>query len=316
MPHSHEAAESLDDALTSSREGLRALKVSLTVLAATAVLQAAISAASGSVGLLADTIHNAADALTAIPLGIALWVGRRRATARYTYGYGRAEDLAGVFVVAVIALSAAVAAYASIRRLLDPQTISQLGWVAAGGVLGFAGNEVAARYRLNTGRRIGSAALVADGLHARTDGFTSLAVVLGALGVWAGWKSADAVVGLLISLAILRVLMVAARDIYRRLMDSVDPELVQRVEMVARGVHGVERVTSVRIRWVGHDMHAAIRVTVDPHLSVEAAHDISETVHHKLLHEIPRLREAIIHYDPREYGLIDPHARTAHHDQW
>jgi cation diffusion facilitator family transporter len=292
------------------------LKVSLALLAVTAALQAAITAASGSVGLLADTIHNAADALTAIPLGIALRVGRRRATARYTYGYGRAEDLAGVFVVAVIALSAALAAYASIHRLLHPHTISQLGWVIAGGVLGFAGNEIAARYRINTGRRIGSAALVADGLHARTDGFTSLAVVVGAIGVRVGWKSADAIVGLLISLAILRVLLIATRDIYRRLMDSVDPGLVQRVEAVACGVDGVEDVTSVRIRWIGHDLHAAIRVTVDPQLSVEAAHEISETAHHKLLHEIPRLREAIIHYDPSEHGHLDPHARTAHHDQW
>ena len=316
VPHRHDAGESIDTALTSSREGLRALKVSLAVLAVTAALQAAFTAASGSVGLLADTIHNAADALTAIPLGIALWVGRRRATNRYTYGYGRAEDLAGVFVLAVISISAAVATYESIHRLLHPQTITALGWVIAGGVLGFAGNEIAARYRINTGRRIGSAALVADGLHARTDGFTSLAVVLGALGVWAGWKSADAVVGLLISVAILRVLMLATRDIYRRLMDSVDPGLVGRVETIARNVDGVEDVTSVRIRWVGHDLHAAIRVTVDPHLTVESAHDISETVHHKLVHEIPRLREAIIHYDPREHGHVDPHARTAHHDQW
>jgi cation diffusion facilitator family transporter len=164
-PHNHDPAESLETALTSSREGLKALKVSLAVLAVTAALQATTTAASGSVGLLADTVHNAADALTAVPLGIALWVGRRRATARYTYGYGRAEDLAGVFVLAVIAGSAVVAAYESVDRLLHPQAITQLGWVVAGGALGFIGNEIAARYRITTGRRIGSAALVADGLH-------------------------------------------------------------------------------------------------------------------------------------------------------
>jgi cation diffusion facilitator family transporter len=316
VSHRHDVADSQDDALTSSRAGLRALKVSLAVLAVTAVLQAAITAVSGSVGLFADTVHNAADALTAVPLGIALWVGRRRATTRYTYGYGRAEDLAGVSVLAVIAVSAVVAAWGAVDRLVHPQSISHVGWVIGGGLLGFAGNEVAARYRVTTGRRIGSAALVADGLHARTDGFTSLAVVLGALGVLAGVTSADAVVGLLISLAILRVLVTASREIYRRLMDSVDPDLVGRVEEVARAVDGVRDVTSVRIRWIGHDLHAAIRVTVDPQLSVTAAHDISEAVHHQLLHEIPRLREAIIHYDPGGDGEHDPHARTAHHDQW
>jgi len=188
--------------------------------------------------------------------------------------------------------------------------------VIAGGAIGFVGNEFAARYRISTGRRIGSAALVADGLHARTDGFTSLAVVIGALGVLAGWNPADAVVGLLISTAILRVLVIAARDIYRTLMDSVDPDLVGQVENVARTVEGVEDITSVRIRWVGHELHTAIRLTVDPSLSIAAAHEISEAVNHDLLHRIPRLKEAIIHCDPRTRDGQDPHARTDHHDRW
>jgi cation diffusion facilitator family transporter len=316
VPHSHDGSDSIDNALTSSREGMTALKVSLIVLAVTAAVQAVIAAASGSVGLLADTIHNAADALTAIPLGIAFWLGRRRPTTRYTYGYGRAEDLAGVFIVAVILLSAVVAAWEAITRLIHPHHVGRIGWVIAAGVLGFVGNEIAARYRISTGRKIGSAALVADGLHARTDGFTSLAVVIGALGVLAGWKPADAIIGLLISVAILRVLVTAARDIYRRLMDSVDPDLVHRVEDITSAVDGVQDITSVRIRWVGHDLHAAIRVTVDPRLSIEAAHDVSEAVNHDLLHRIPRLKEAIIHCDPRAHGDGDPHARTAHHDHW
>ena len=181
-------------------------------------------------GLLADTIHNFSDALTALPLGLAFWLGRRPANRRYTYGYGRSEDLAGVFIVAMIALSSVVAAGEAVNRLLHPHHVRDLALVALAGLLGFAGNEIAARYRITTGRRIGSAALVADGLHARTDGFTSLAVVAGALGVWAGWDAADPVVGVLISIAILRVLFVAARDIYRRLMDSVDPDLVLAVE--------------------------------------------------------------------------------------
>jgi cation diffusion facilitator family transporter len=316
FPHSHDVSDSIDDALTSSRDGMRALKVSLAVLAVTAALQAAVAAASGSVGLLADTIHNAADALTAVPLGIAFWLGRRSATRRYTYGYGRAEDLAGIVVVAVIGLSAAVAGWEAIDRFVHPQHVGHLGWVIAAGVLGFVGNEIAARSRITIGRRIGSAALVADGLHARTDGFTSLAVVIGAVGVLAGWEPADATIGLLISVVILRVLLTAARTIHRTLMDSVDPDLVRRVEEVAEGVDGVQQITSVRIRWVGHDLHAAIRLTVDPHLSIGAAHDISEAVNHDLLHNIRRLKEAVIHCDPQAHDDHDPHQRTAHHQLW
>ena len=177
--------------MESSREGLRALWISLAILAATAVAQALVVAWSGSVALLGDTVHNLADAVTALPLGIAFVLGRRAPTRRYTYGYGRAEDLAGVVIVLAITASALLAGFAAVRRLAEPQPVEHLWAVATAGVLGFLGNEVVARYRIRTGRRIGSAALVADGLHARTDGFTSLAVVLGAAGVAAGWPLAD-----------------------------------------------------------------------------------------------------------------------------
>ena len=223
-PHSHEAADKVDAAMEGSAEGLRALWISLAVLAATAVLQAIVVAFSGSVALLGDTLHNAADALTAVPLAIAFIVGRRPPTRRYTYGYGRAEDLAGVVIVLIIAASSALAAYEAVTRLAHPRPVSALPAVAVAAVIGFAGNELVARYRIRVGRKIGSAALVADGLHARTDGFTSLAVLLGVGGVAAGWDWADPAVGLLITVAILAVLRQAAREIYRRLMDAVDPE--------------------------------------------------------------------------------------------
>ena len=312
-PHSHDTADSIDDALTSSAAGTRALKVSLAVLGVTAVLQAVVFAWSGSVGLLADTIHNFSDALTALPLGLAFWLGRRPANRRYTYGYGRAEDLAGVFIVAMIALSSVVAAGEAVNRLLHPHHVRDLALVAVAGLLGFAGNELAARYRITTGRRIGSAALVADGLHARTDGFTSLAVVLGALGVWAGWGAADPVVGVLISVAILRVLVVAARDIYRRLMDCVDPALVLAVEGHLEGIEGVREVDSVRLRWIGHELHADAEITLDPDLTLAAAHDIAEEARHELLHRVRRLTDVLIHTNPGGGGPVDPHARTAHH---
>jgi cation diffusion facilitator family transporter len=205
-PHSHEAADQVDAVMEASAEGMRALWVSLAVLAVTAMIQAAVAALSGSVALLGDTLHNAADALTAVPLGVAFIVGRRPPNRRYTYGYGRAEDLAGIVVVALILASSALAAYEAVSRLLHPRGVSDLIAVAVAALTGFAGNELAARYRIRTGRKIGSAALVADGLHARTDGFTSLAVLLGAGGVALGWNWADPVIGLVITAAILSVL--------------------------------------------------------------------------------------------------------------
>jgi cation diffusion facilitator family transporter len=233
-PHSHDAADSVDSALEASAQGIRAVKISLIALGVTAVAQLIVVLLTGSVALLADTIHNFSDALTAIPLWIAFLLSRRAANRRYTYGYGRAEDLAGVFIVAMIALSSILAGYESIRRLVDSQPITHPWLVLVAGLIGFAGNELVAVYRILVGSKIGSAALVADGLHARTDGFTSLAVVFGAIGVMAGFPLADPVVGFLITVAILAVLRGAARDIYRRLMDAVDPELVDAAEAALR----------------------------------------------------------------------------------
>lgn len=312
-PHSHDAGESIDTALETSGEGMRALKISLVVLAVTAGLQVAVVAVSGSVALLADTIHNVADALTAVPLALAFWVGRRPPTTRYSYGYGRAEDLAGIFIVAMIALSAGVAAWEAVQRLLHPQDVRNVGWVLAVGVIGFAGNELVAIYRIRVGRKIGSAALVADGLHARTDGFTSLAVVFGALGVAAGWQLADPVVGLVITVAILAVLKNAARDIYRRLMDSVDPDLVDRVHQVLAEIPGVEVVDAVRIRWVGHELRAEAEITSNCEATFTVAHAIAEEAHHRLLHDVPRLVQATIHTSPCDHDGRDHHATTAHH---
>src|SRR5215204_6982291 len=221
--HSHDASDQIDDALEANAAGRHALLISLVGLGVTAALQALIVVFSGSVALLGDTLHNVADALTAVPLGIAFWLGRRAATRAYTYGFGRAEDLAGIVIVLVIAASSIAAGWTAVSRLLHPQQMTHLPWVLAAGIIGFAGNEIVARYRINVGRRIGSAALVADGLHARTDGFTSLAVVLAAGGAWLGWRWADPVVGLAITVAIAFVLKDAAREVYRRLMDRVDP---------------------------------------------------------------------------------------------
>lgn len=313
QPHSHDAADSVDSALESSAEGIRAVKISLVALGVTAIAQAVVVVLTGSVALLADTIHNFSDALTAIPLWIAFVLGRRAATRRYTYGYGRAEDLAGVFIVVMIALSAVLAGYESIRRLLNPQPMTYVWVVIAAGLIGFAGNELVAVYRIRVGRKIGSAALVADGVHARTDGFTSLAVVVGAIGVLAGFPLADPIVGLLITVAILFVLKGAATDIYRRLMDAVDPDLVDAAEASLRSTPGVVDVDDLRLRWIGHRVRAETGIVVDSAMSLLQAHIIAHDAQHNLLHQVPKLADATIHVSPRSDDEIDHHAQVAHH---
>ncbi|HZM55600.1 MAG TPA: cation diffusion facilitator family transporter, partial [Acidimicrobiales bacterium] len=213
VPHTHDAQGSLDTELTASAQGMRVLWVSLLILGSTAAVELGITALSGSVAVLGDAVHNVADALTAFPLALAFWLGRKPATRRYTYGFGRAEDLAGIFIVAVVAASTVYAALVSIERLIHPTAIHRVGLVAAAGLVGFIGNELVAHYRIRVGRRIGSAALMADGQHARTDGLTSLAVVAGAIGVAVGFPRADAIMGLVITLALLTVLRTTARDI-------------------------------------------------------------------------------------------------------
>jgi cation diffusion facilitator family transporter len=247
---------------------------------------------------LADTIHNFSDALTAIPLWIAFALGRRAATRRYTYGFGRAEDLAGLFVVAMIALSAAIAAIESVRRLIDPVAIEHVGWVAAAGLVGFIGNELVALYRIRVGRRIGSAALVADGLHARTDALTSLAVLLSAGGAALGWRWADPVVGLAIAAAIATVSWSAARHVLARLMDAVDPGLVERATAALQDVAGVVGVDRVRLRWIGHTLRAEVDLSVPPGLNIERAHTIAHAAEHELTHAVPRLTAATVHAHP------------------
>jgi cation diffusion facilitator family transporter len=313
-PHSHETADKLDSALESSARGMRALWVSLAVLGVTALVQAVVVVVSGSVALLGDTVHNAADALTAVPLGIAFVLGRRAATRRFTYGYGRAEDLAGIAIVLTIAASAAFAAWAAVDRLLDPRPMTHVPVVAVAALVGFVGNEWVARYRMRVGREIGSAALVADGLHARTDGFTSLAVLAGAGGSALGWQLADPIVGLAITAAIVLVLRDAAREVFRRVMDAVDPDLVDRAEHAVREVEGVRGVGELRLRWIGHRLRAEVAVVVDGEATVRQAHAVAVAAEHALLHAVPRLTAALVHADPAPVpGEADPHGELAHH---
>jgi cation diffusion facilitator family transporter len=296
--HSHDAADQVDEALEADAAGRRALLISLAALAITAAIQAVVVVLSGSVALLGDTLHNVADALTAVPLLIAFRLARRPPTKRYTYGYGRAEDLGGLFVIAMITLSSVLAAYEAIDRLIHPRAVTHLWAVAAAAIVGFLGNELVARYRIRIGRRIGSAALVADGLHARTDGFTSLAVLLGAVGVGLGWKQADPIIGLLITVAILGVLRSAVRQVGARLMDAVDPALVDQATAAVTSVTGITGIRELRIRWIGHTLRAEADVTVDPDISLAEAHDLAHHAEAHLLDQVRRLTAATIHASP------------------
>ena len=310
--HSHDAADRVDAAMTASHRGVRAVRVSLVALAVTAALEGLVVALSGSVALLGDALHNLADSLTAVPLWIAFVLGRRAPSSRYTYGYGRAEDLAAIVIVVAMAASSVAAAWASVLRLIHPHAVHHLPAVAGAALIGFAGNELVAVYRVRVGRAIGSAALVADGLHARTDGLTSLAVLVGAAGVWLGAPVADPIVGLVVTAAILLVLRTAARDVYRRLMDAVDPDLVAGAREVLAGVEGVRSVTELQIRWMGHRLLAESALEVDPTLTVVEAHEVAERASHALLHLLPRLSTARIHTDPSPDGT-DRHGLTSHH---
>lgn len=298
QPHSHDAADSIDDALEGSREGIRAVKISLIALATTALAQGVLVVITSSVALLADTIHNFSDALTAVPLWIAFVLARRRPTRSYTYGYGRAEDLAGIFIVFMIALSAAVAGYQSISRLIEPRPIDYPWVLIAAGIIGFIGNEAVAIYRIRIGHRIGSMALIADGQHARTDGLTSLAVVGGAIGVLAGFPLADPIIGLIITAAILLVLRGVIRDVWRRLMDAVDPDLVDLARATLDAMPEIEEVQAIRLRWIGHTMRAEVDVTVSGQLTIEEGHTIAHQAEAQLRKHVSKLSAATVHIGP------------------
>lgn len=305
----------IDPSIVSTERGLWALKWSFVGLMVTALLQAVVVALSGSVALLADTIHNFGDAATAIPLGVAFWLARRAPTRRFPYGLGRAEDFAGLLIVLTILASAGVAAYQSIVRLVHPQPVSHLGAVVAASLAGFVGNEAVAMFRIRVGRQIGSAALIADGQHARADGWTSLAVLFGVAGVWAGYPLADPIVGLLISAAICVLVWQSVRAIVTRALDGVDPKTLDAIEHAVHHVPGVEHVSDVRVRWIGHRLHAEVSIAVPGTITVADGHTIAKEVRHQLLHHLPHLGGVTLHVDPREEAGEHHHRLPAHaHD--
>jgi cation diffusion facilitator family transporter len=292
--HSHSVVDKVDASMESNEAGIRALKISLVGLGLTAAFQLAIVLISGSVGLLADTIHNFADAGTSFPLWIAFALTKRGASRRFTYGYGKTEDVAGVAIV----FSACVAFWESLRKLIHPHPVGNLWWVAAAAVVGFLGNEAVAVFRISVGTEIGSAALIADGQHARVDGFTSLAVLLGVFGVWVGLPILDPIVGILITIAILFIVKDAAFSVWNRLIDGIEPEILAEIEHAPMHVTGVQAVKNVRARWIGHRVYGDVEVTVDPALSVSAAQAIVENVQQSLREHVRLLGDAVVRVSP------------------
>jgi cation diffusion facilitator family transporter len=313
VPHSHDPQQAALDAALATDRGIRAVKVSFVALMATAIFQVVIVFISGSAALLADTIHNFSDALTAIPLGIAFWLSRRARDRRYTYGFGRAEDIAGVIIVLMILFTAGEAIYQSILKIIEPEPIRNLGWVAAAAIIGFLGNELVAVYRIRTGREINSAALVADGYHARTDGFTSLAVLTGTIGAWLGYPLLDPIVGLGIGAAILVIVWRTGREIWLRIMDAVDPQITELIERTAAKPEGVMDVHSLAVRWVGHRQRAELHIIVDCQMLTCDSHRVAESVRHELFHTLPALVEATVHVDPCECERCGNSHSTQHH---
>jgi len=319
--HHHEHGEhghahgAVDPTIATSERGIWAIKWSFVGLMATALLQLSVVLLSGSVALLSDTIHNFGDAATAIPLWIAFALTRLGASRRFTFGYGRVEDLAGVLIVLIILFSAAVAGYQAVERLLNPQPVGFLWAVAAASLVGFIGNEAVAVFRIRVGREIGSAALIADGYHARTDGWTSLAVLAGAIGVWLGYPLADPIVGLLIAAAILVIVWQSGRAVFTRLLDGVDPTVIEEIRHASSHVPGVEDVSEVRARWLGHRLRAEVNIAVDPELSVAEGHAVAREVNHRLMHELGYLDMAVVHVDPVQEAGEEHHSIATHsHD--
>jgi cation diffusion facilitator family transporter len=308
LGHSHDTLASY---ATATERGSWAIKWSFAGLLVTALFQVVIVSVTGSVALLADTIHNFTDAGITIPLWIAFLLARRKPSNRFTYGLGRAEDLAGVAIVLAILFSAIFAGFESVRRLLDPQEINFLWAVVAAALIGFLGNEAVAMFRIKVGKEISSAALVADGYHARVDGLTSLAVFFSAIGVWLGFPLADPIVGLIISVAILRLVWQAGKPIFTRLLDGVEPAMVDEIRQVAGETPGVEEVTEIRVRWLGHRLWVEANVTVAPWIPVEKGHEISQEVCHRLLHQLNCLSNAAIHVDPAGKSGEAHHAHSS-----
>ncbi|MEM7031728.1 MAG: cation diffusion facilitator family transporter [Chloroflexota bacterium] len=298
--HDHAETDSVavDEAVRDNNLGILTIWVSLGVLFLTTIFQAAIYYFGNSVALLADTAHNFVDALNSIPLLIAFYLARRLATRRFTYGFGRAEDIAGVFIVLSIVYSAGLILIESFQRLFNPHPLDNLGLIAIAALVGFIGNEGVANLQIRVGKRIGSDAMVADGQHARIDGITSLAVLVAVFGSWINLPILDPIIGILIGVAIVGIAWNAIKKVFYRLMDGVDPGIVSRIEHFAEQVDGVERIAKLRVHWVGHRLFAEITAVVDETRSLVESHYLGQHIQQALYEAIPAMGETVVQFEP------------------
>lgn len=303
--HSHTHSPPVFEQSTAA-VGLRAIYIATAGMVLVAVVEFTFFALANSAGLLSDALHNLGDVFTTVALWFAFRISARPASRRYTYGYHRAEDLAGAFIALVIVVSAIAAAWESYQRLATGSVPTNIGWGIAAALFGFAGNEALAEYKVRVGRRINSQPLIADGLHSRIDGFTSLAAAMGlAVTGLFGWRAADPIAGLVISVAILYILVDVGRDVLARLLDSVEPHVLDEIEAQARSVPGVHGVSDVRARWAGRRLFVALNVDADRALTLAAAHDIAESVRQEVLAHVQGAATVDVHVDP--WGLPDGH---------
>ena len=311
--HSHEHGR-VDADLYGNRAGLRAVQISTAGMLLVSAIQFAIATIGGSACLFADALHNFGDVFTTIALWIAFVISNRTANQRYTYGYYRAEDLAGIFIVLVIIASATASAVESVQKLISGNTPTQIYLSMAAALVGVAGNELLAQYKISVGKRINSVPLIADGQHSRIDGLTSLAAFVGLVGVKLGFPKADPIAGIVITIVIVTVVFSTSRSVLQRLLDAVDPHIVPTIITTALAVPGVEQVTDIRARWVGHTLHVVMNIEVDAELTLSKAHAIAEEVRHRLFHDIKGISEVLIHTDPSS-ASGDHHQEMTHHLQ-
>ncbi|MGH7903957.1 MAG: cation diffusion facilitator family transporter [Candidatus Dormibacteraceae bacterium] len=280
-----------------SRDATRAVIVSATVLAIASAAEFAAAFAGHSAGILADALHNAGDVLTTGILLGSFALARRPATRRFTSGYGRIEDVATLLIVLVIVGTAALAAVESALRLFNPTAYPNVAWSLIAAAIGIVANLGAAQYKIGTGRRILSTALEADGVHSRIDSLVSLGALIGIAVAHFTFPPADPIAGLAITAAILYVLAGTVRELFLRMMDAVDPSLVDELTAAAGEVPGVLGVHDVRVRWVGRELMAVVHIDCEPDSSLRAAHDLALKVEHEVEHHVPAVR-VDIHMDP------------------
>jgi cation diffusion facilitator family transporter len=284
VEHANEAADRGD--------ANRAIAVSAAGLALTGLAELAIALLSGSVGLLADALHNLADVSTSLAVFVGLRVSKRPATRSHPYGWARAEDLAGLAVALVIWLSAAAAAVVSVRKLVEHGTTTHVGFGIAAAVVGIVGNQVVARYKLRVGTRIQSATLVADAQHSWLDALSSAGAALGLVGVALGLPWADGVAGLLVTGFICHVGYEVTGDLVHHLTDGVDPEVVTASAAAATGVPGVGHAHA-RARWSGRQLLVDVEGYVDPGLSVAASDELGREVERAVTAAVPEARAVL-----------------------